>query len=152
MHTKKWTQQNERAQRIEYAAGVQKPMKLTREEAQAKQSEILAQRRLTYDAKRGIIPLRGGGLVKVDMQFFAEKDIEKQESASLIRAMRKYQKRIDEHKNYILDPRSHCPDWDSFSEQKRSGLIRHWQKEISNFEESIQNRIDELKKRGEYDE
>lgn len=25
----------------------------------------------------------------------------------------------------------------------------HWQKEIEDFEESIQNRIDELKKRGE---
>lgn len=50
VHTKKWTKE---PRKIEY----EKPTKLTREEAQAKQSEILAQRRLTYDAKRGIIEL-----------------------------------------------------------------------------------------------
>ena len=44
-----------RRERIEYAASLPKPMKLTRAEAKAKESEILAQRRLTYDAKRGII-------------------------------------------------------------------------------------------------
>lgn len=48
VHTKKWTKE---PRKIEYT----KPTKRTREEAQAKQSEILAQRRLTYDAKRGII-------------------------------------------------------------------------------------------------
>ena len=50
-----WTNEQAKAQRIEYAAGAPKSMKLTRAEAQAKQSEILAQRRLTYDRKRGII-------------------------------------------------------------------------------------------------
>lgn len=49
-----------RRERIEYAASVPKPMKLTKAEAMAKQSEILAQRRLTYDAKRGIIYYRKG--------------------------------------------------------------------------------------------
>ncbi len=44
-----------RRERIEYAASVPKPMKLTKAEAIAKESEILAQRRLTYDGKRGII-------------------------------------------------------------------------------------------------
>lgn len=53
-----WTNEQAKAQRIEYAASVPKPMKLTRAEAQAKQSEILAQRRLTYDRKRGKIQER----------------------------------------------------------------------------------------------
>lgn len=44
-----------RRERIEYAASLPKPMKLTKAEAKAKESEILAQRRLTYDRKRGII-------------------------------------------------------------------------------------------------
>ena len=44
-----------RRERIERAESLPKPMKLTRAEAKAKQSEILAQRRLTYDGKRGII-------------------------------------------------------------------------------------------------
>lgn len=55
VHSKQWANEQTKAQRIEYAAGVPKPMKLTRAEAIAKESEILAQRRLTYDAKRGII-------------------------------------------------------------------------------------------------
>lgn len=55
VHSKRWANEQAKAQRIEYAAGLPKPMKLTKAEAQAKQSEILAQRRLTYDAKRGII-------------------------------------------------------------------------------------------------
>ena len=58
VHSKQWTNEQAKAQRIEYAAGAPKPMKLTRAEAQAKQSEILAQRRLTYEAKRGIIQER----------------------------------------------------------------------------------------------
>lgn len=90
--------------------------------------------------------------MKISLQFFAEKDIENQESCSLRRAMRKYEKRIEEHKGYINDPQTHCPSWNNLSDNQRSGLIRHWEKEIKNFEESIQNRIDELKKRGEYDE
>ena len=55
VHSKQWANEQAKAQRIEYAASVPKPMKLTKAEAQAKQSEILAQRRLTYDGKRGII-------------------------------------------------------------------------------------------------
>lgn len=55
VHSKQWVNEQAKAQRIEYAAGAPKPMKLTKAEAQAKQSEILAQRRLTYDRKRGII-------------------------------------------------------------------------------------------------
>ena len=49
VHTKKWTQVNE-PRKIEYT----KPAKLTRAEAQAREAEILEQRRLTYDEKRGI--------------------------------------------------------------------------------------------------
>ena len=40
----------------------------------------------------------------------------------------------------------------NYEERRKQGLIRHWKKEINNFEESIQNRIDELKKRGDNDE
>lgn len=141
-----------RRERIEKAESLPKPMKLTRAEAKAKESEILAQRRLTYDRKHGIINSSQRNMVRIDMQFFAEKDLENQETASIIRSMRKFEKRISEHKEYIQNPKSHCPEWDNYSENQKNGLIRHWNKEINNFEESIQNRIDELKKRGEYDE
>ena len=90
--------------------------------------------------------------VKVDMQYFSEKDIERQESNSLKRAIRNYKRRIKEHEEYISNPYEHCPDWDSFDDRKKEGLIKHWKKEISNFDESIQNRVTELKKRGDHDE
>ena len=90
--------------------------------------------------------------IKVDMQYFSEKDIERQESNSLKRAIRNYKRRIKEHEEYISNPYEHCPDWDSFDDRKKEGLIKHWKKEISNFDESIQNRVTELKKRGDHDE
>ena len=58
VHSKRWANEQAKAQRIEYAASLPKPMKLTKAEAIAKESEILAQRRLTYDRKRGIIQER----------------------------------------------------------------------------------------------
>lgn len=137
----------------ELGEGAPQPTVLSQEQANELEQRNLAQfKGLTNGGNGDIMESRGGGLLNISMQFFAEKDIEKQESASLLRSMRKYEQRIEEHKNYISNPSSHCPDWDSYSEQKKSGLIRHWKKEISNFEESIQNRIDELKKRGEYNE
>ena len=40
----------------------------------------------------------------------------------------------------------------AFDKRYQEGLKRHWNKEIRNFKQSIQNRIDELKSRGDYDE
>lgn len=139
---RRWVEQ---PPKVEY----QKPTVLSRSEAERLQAEKLP-RRLTGDENGGII-LPKPSLV-VSMQYFAERDIERQESGSLKRAIRKYKQRIIEHTEYIQNPKDHCPDWDNYSEQKKNGLIRHWKKEIRNFEESIQNRIDELKKRGDYDE
>ena len=89
--------------------------------------------------------LGGSGIIKerkplrISMQFFAEKDIEHQESSSLKRAMRKYQKRIEEHNDKINNPEKYVPNWNNYDERKKQGLKNHWQKEISNFEESIKN-------------
>lgn len=89
-------------------------------------------------------------LFKMNIQLFAEKDLKNQSSSSLKKAIRNFEKRISEHKEYIRNPVSHCPDWETKDSRGQQGLIKHWKKEISNFNESIQNRIDELKKRGEY--
>lgn len=109
-----------------------------------------------FTSGKGVDISGESGIIKaklsVDLQFFAEKDIEKQESNSLKRAIRNYEKQIKQHKEYINNPYEHCPEWDSFDERKKNGLIRHWKKEISNFEESVANRVDELKKRGDYNE
>lgn len=88
----------------------------------------------------------------MNLQLFAESDIKNQESASLKRAIRKYEKRIAEHEEYIRNPVGHCPDWDEKPVEMQEGLKRHWQKEIRNFKQSVQDRVDELKERGDYDE
>lgn len=92
------------------------------------------------------------GKIKSNLQFFAEKDIKNQESNSLKRAIRKYQKRIDEHNEKIKNPEKYIEDWESLSSMKQEGLKKHWKKEIRNFNNSIDDRVAELKERGDFDE
>lgn len=81
-----------------------------------------------------------------------ESDLYRQDSASLKRAIRKYQKRIDEHNDKVSHPEKYVQDWSKYDDRKRRGLLKHWSKEIGNFSVSIQRRKDELKKRGDSDE
>ena len=90
--------------------------------------------------------------IKANLQYFAEKDIKNQESSSLKRAIKKYQKRIDEHNEKIKKPEKYIEDWQSLSSMKQEGLKRHWNKEIRNFNNSIDDRVAELKERGDFDE
>ena len=110
------------------------------------------------DGANGVDNGGNSGIIKnssksrLSLQFFSEKDLQNQKSRSLEQGISNFKKRIAEHEEYIQNPKTHCPDWDSFSDMKKAGLIRHWIKEISNFKESIDNRINELKKRGDYNE
>lgn len=87
----------------------------------------------------------------INLQLFAESDIKKQESASLKRAIRKYRRQIEEHRNKILTPNKYINDWDKLDSREQTGLKKHWEKEINNFSQSIQERVDELMSRGDYD-
>ena len=88
----------------------------------------------------------------MNLQFFAEKDMYRQESGSLKRAIRKYKKNIELHNDKIAHPEQYCNDWDSKDPRKKDGLIKHWKKEIRDAQQSIDDRIEELKRRGDYDE
>ena len=99
----------------------------------------------------GIIK-ENGDTLKMNLQFFAEKDIKNQDSASLKRAIKKFEMRIREHEEYLENPERHCEDWDEKLSCEQEGLKKHWKKEIRNFNQSIQNRIEELKERGDYDD
>lgn len=112
----------------------------------AKRAETVAKR-----VDDGIINKKED-MLKIDLQFFAEKDIKNQESRSLKRAIRKYQARIEDHEAKIKNPKEIYPEWDTYDRRYQEGLKRHWNKEIRNFRQSIQDRIDELKERGDYDE
>ena len=89
---------------------------------------------------------------KIGIQFFAEKDIANQDSNSLKRAMRKYEKRINEHKQKINTPELFVEGWAEKDTREQQGLLKHWRKEIRNFQTSIDDRVAELEKRGEKDE
>lgn len=92
------------------------------------------------------------GIIKMDLQLFAEKDLAKQKTSSLKKGLASFQEQISVHENKIANPKAYVPDWDSMDERAKQGLLKHWNKEIENFRESVDNRIEELKRRGEYDE
>ena len=89
--------------------------------------------------------------ITIDLQLFGEKDLEKQATLSLQNGIDALQGRIAEHETKIANPKAYYPDWDSYSKAEQIGRIKHWEKELRNFKESIQNREDELRKRGEND-
>ena len=87
--------------------------------------------------------------MKFDLQLFTEDALVNQTPNQLRKGIRSLKKNIDIHLAKIENPVAFCKDWNSRNEKAKSGLIRHWRKEIEDTEEAIQNRIDELRKRGE---
>ena len=88
--------------------------------------------------------------INLDMQFFAEKDLKNQSSISLKRGIRSLNKKVELHREKLKNPQIYDKDWKIKNEEQKEGLLKHWRKEISNQEESINNRIEELRKRGKY--
>ena len=86
--------------------------------------------------------------MKFDLQCFTEDALKNQTSNQLRKGIRSLQKKISIHHEKIRHPEKIYSDWYS-NPDSQEGRIRHWQKEIDDFEEAIKNRIDELEKRGE---
>lgn len=138
------------------AAGVkpstEKSIEKQREETPTTNA-VKTQKTQENPGKTTVTPLtNSGNSSKMNIQFFAEKDIARQESNSLKRSMRKFEKRIVEHERKIETPEDFIDGWAELDPRKRQGLIKHWRKEIRNFQTSIDDRKSELKKRGEADE
>lgn len=91
-------------------------------------------------------------IMKLDLQWFAEKDLSKQKTASLKKGIASFETRIAEHKEKLAHPEYFDESWEKKSDNAKKGLLKHWEKEIQNFEESVRNRMEELEKRGEHDE
>ena len=73
-----------------------------------------------------------------------------QSSTSLKKGIRNLNKEIEIHKEKLKKPQNYDKNWENKTEKQKEGLLKHWRKEINNQEESINNRIEELRKRGEY--
>lgn len=76
-----------------------------------------------------------------------EKDIANQSDNSLEKGIRKYKEQIYKHQRYIENPKIKVFEWDKYSDKHKAGLIKHWEKEIKNFKESVRRREDELNRR-----
>lgn len=94
----------------------------------------------------------GNVKMNLDLQRFAESDLRKQSTASIQKGIASFRERIQEHDYKIKHPEEFYPDWGFVSEKIKSGRIAHWKKEISNFQGSIEERIQILKERGDIDE
>lgn len=110
--------------------------------------DINPSKKLDNPGKSGIINSSRGSL-KINIQLFAEKDLANQSAASLQRGIRNLEKRIELHKDKIAHPEKYVNNWLSLDQRYRDGVIRHWKKELSDFSESVNNRLEELKKRGD---
>ena len=62
-----------------------------------------------------------------------ESDLAKQRTTSIKRGMRSLQKKKELHELKINNPSKFIPEWDSYPEKKKNGLISHWKKEIFTF-------------------
>ena len=85
----------------------------------------------------------------MNLQFFAEKGIDKQSNQNLRKGIKSLQMRVSEHLEKIQNPRSVYDDWDDVPDVVRQGRINHWKKEIDKFNEGIENRQKELNRRKE---
>jgi RHS repeat-associated protein len=72
----------------------------------------------------------------------------------LQKSVNTHQRRIDEHKGYIADPKKKYGDeWDTFSDERKKNEIHHWKEDIKRHEayrdskqQAIEDVVDEAKK------
>jgi hypothetical protein len=84
----------------------------------------------------------------IGIQFFANKSILKQSEVHLRKSIVSWSENIVEHQAKIANPEKYDSEWGAKSNAHKAGLIKHWQKEIQNFQNNIKEAEDELKKRG----
>ena len=103
---------------------------------------------LTSGADSGII---NTGL-RIDPQFFSNKNISKMSTLQLEKSIKSWQAEIEEHKKKISNPKSFYPNWDTFEERYQNGLKKHWEHEIKTFSDNIEQAKNEIKERGDSNE
>lgn len=140
--SKRWRDEQGKAERIAYADGAQKPVKLSGKEAEE------LEKRLTSERKYGRINSEKDAALIINMQFFANRNIPKMTDNELKKSIRSWQQRIDEHKAYIENPITHCENWEIFDKRYQEGLIKHWKHEIKTIQADIDAAINELERRG----
>ena len=89
-------------------------------------------------------------IVKVPLDYFSEKGINKLSSSEIKKGIKTQKKRLKEHLKKIESPELYCNDWNSRTRAAKLGLINFWQKECANLERGIHDRLTRLKELGEH--
>ena len=105
---------------------------------------------LTSGGRSGTINVENP--LKIDMQFFGNRNLQKMKSSQLIKSIKSWKHEIEEHKDKISHPDEHYPLWDTFDERQQNEYKKHWEKEIQTMQNDVEQAIIELKNRGDYDE
>lgn len=90
--------------------------------------------------------------VKRQISKWTNRGISKQSEKSLKRSIESRERQIRHHRKKLQNPSQFDKGWGEKTEQQRTGLLKHWEKEIKNFERNIGQAKTELEKRGENDE
>lgn len=104
-----------------------------------------------YFKKTSLENTGASSTMKINLQFFAE-DLSKQNSQSLSKGIKSLNKRIKEHEDKVANPHAYMKNWDKACEQEKIGTVDAWRREIERYKKQVNDRIDELKKRGDYNE
>lgn len=84
---------------------------------------------------------------QINLQLFGRPDYTKQSVASIEKGISSLHSRISEHNAKINVPSLFVPSWDALDPRRQQGLIKHWQKEVKNFETQILDMTEELSRR-----
>lgn len=77
--------------------------------------------------------------------------ISKQSDKSLRKSIESWESQVRHHREKLQNPAQFDKGWGDKTEQQRAGLLKHWEKEIRNFERNIEQAKAELEKRGDND-
>lgn len=86
--------------------------------------------------------------VRMNLQLLASKDLLKQTDKQIMKGIKSNVKQIEKHKEKVLNPHLFDPEFNTYTDKHKEGLVRHWKKEIKTFEKNIGDSIEELEKRG----
>ena len=97
--------------------------------------------------------IKAGKRFGINLQLFAEQDLEKQSSASIRKGITNLKQKYELHVDKVAHPEMYDPDFATYTKEHQEGLVHHWEKEMNQFQKSIERRRNVLKERGEeYDD
>jgi SPP1 gp7 family putative phage head morphogenesis protein len=83
------------------------------------------------DRKRSALDRAKSGMQRGEQY----RQLQQKSNSELEKTARGHLAEAKKHREKISDPKSHAPDWDTRSDQRKSGLLNYWAKEVLNQEE-----------------